>query len=187
MINSCEVDEQFGSEKQEKAKELFKDFKAGFSMPYFDGCTHGFAVRGDMVRSYTCTFKYLLTIPPRATRKSKRARKEHSRIPLSGSRSTCKGNVIICVHHNGPRSNVHSHRSLYVSLFGLVLRVTFRSQGSDFALNHHSALLMFLPALDAVAISSSPCSDSSIWALKAPVLQLLPRHHGGNVVSPQLV
>ncbi|VDB90209.1 unnamed protein product [Peniophora sp. CBMAI 1063] len=48
LINSCEIDEQFGSEKQEKAKELFKEYKAGFSMPYFEGCTHGFAVRGDM-------------------------------------------------------------------------------------------------------------------------------------------
>ncbi|KZV70953.1 alpha/beta-hydrolase [Peniophora sp. CONT] len=48
LINSCEIDEQFGSEKQAKAKELFKDYKAGFSMPYFEGCTHGFAVRGDM-------------------------------------------------------------------------------------------------------------------------------------------
>ena len=50
LINSCEIDPVFGSDKQTKAKELFKGFGPGFSMPYFEGCTHGFAVRGDMVR-----------------------------------------------------------------------------------------------------------------------------------------
>jgi dienelactone hydrolase len=50
LINACEVDHQFPKEKQEKALELFKDFTPGFSQPYFDGCVHGFAVRGDMVR-----------------------------------------------------------------------------------------------------------------------------------------
>ncbi|KZV65606.1 alpha/beta-hydrolase [Peniophora sp. CONT] len=50
LINACEIDQVFSHDKQMKAKELFKDsdFKAGFSMPYFEGCTHGFAVRGDM-------------------------------------------------------------------------------------------------------------------------------------------
>ena len=50
LVNSCEIDQTFGSDKQAKAKELFTHFEPGFSMPYFDGCTHGFAVRGDMVR-----------------------------------------------------------------------------------------------------------------------------------------
>ena len=48
LINSCEVDTQYAKEKQDKALELFKDVSY-FSQPYFSGCVHGFAVRGDMV------------------------------------------------------------------------------------------------------------------------------------------
>ncbi|KAI0027332.1 alpha/beta-hydrolase, partial [Vararia minispora EC-137] len=48
LINACEVDEQFPKEKQDKALELLQDFKPGFKQAYFDGCVHGFAVRGDM-------------------------------------------------------------------------------------------------------------------------------------------
>ena len=53
LINACEVDHQFPKEKQDKALEVFKDFAPGFSQAYFDGCTHGFAVRGDMVSLYS--------------------------------------------------------------------------------------------------------------------------------------
>jgi len=48
LINACEIDHQFPKEKQEKARELFADFKPGFRQEYFEGCTHGFAVRGDL-------------------------------------------------------------------------------------------------------------------------------------------
>jgi dienelactone hydrolase len=49
LINACEVDHQYPKEKQDKALEIFKDFKPGFKQLYFEGCVHGFAVRGDMV------------------------------------------------------------------------------------------------------------------------------------------
>jgi len=56
LINACEVDSQFPAEAQEHAKRIFgKDeaesgakFPPGFRMEYWPGCTHGFAVRGDM-------------------------------------------------------------------------------------------------------------------------------------------
>jgi len=48
-INSCEVDEQFPKEAQEKTDELLGNgkFAPGYQRAYFEGCTHGFAVRGD--------------------------------------------------------------------------------------------------------------------------------------------
>jgi hypothetical protein len=49
LINACEVDPQFPEEKQAKAHEIFKSFEPGFKQAYFEGCTHGFAVRGNMV------------------------------------------------------------------------------------------------------------------------------------------
>ena len=41
----------FPLEAQAKADELLGDgkFAPGYKRPYWDGCTHGFAVRGDMV------------------------------------------------------------------------------------------------------------------------------------------
>lgn len=50
LINSCEVDGQFPAEKQARADELFGDgkFAPGYERKYWDGCTHGFSVRGDM-------------------------------------------------------------------------------------------------------------------------------------------
>ncbi|PFH50997.1 hypothetical protein AMATHDRAFT_75197 [Amanita thiersii Skay4041] len=49
LINSCTVDTQFPLEAQAKADELLKDkFAPGYKREYFDGCTHGFAVRGDL-------------------------------------------------------------------------------------------------------------------------------------------
>lgn len=49
LINSCEIDTQYPKEKQDKALEVFKDSAAPFNQPYFPGCTHNFAVRGDLV------------------------------------------------------------------------------------------------------------------------------------------
>jgi len=50
LINSCEVDPQFGPDAQKKADEIFGEgkFAPGYERTYWDGCTHGFAVRGDM-------------------------------------------------------------------------------------------------------------------------------------------
>ncbi|KAJ7065364.1 chlorocatechol-degradation protein [Mycena amicta] len=48
LINSCTVDTQFPLEAQAKADEIFKDFAPGYKREYFEGCTHGFAVRGDL-------------------------------------------------------------------------------------------------------------------------------------------
>ncbi|KAK7047551.1 hypothetical protein VNI00_006319 [Paramarasmius palmivorus] len=48
LINSCTVDTQFPLEAQAKADEVFKGFAPGYKREYFDGCTHGFAVRGDL-------------------------------------------------------------------------------------------------------------------------------------------
>ncbi|KAJ7233088.1 dienelactone hydrolase endo-1,3,1,4-beta-D-glucanase [Mycena rebaudengoi] len=48
LINSCTIDPQFPPEAQAKADELFEDFAPGYKREYFDGCTHGFAVRGDL-------------------------------------------------------------------------------------------------------------------------------------------
>ncbi|EMD39197.1 hypothetical protein CERSUDRAFT_112874 [Gelatoporia subvermispora B] len=50
LINSCEVDPAFPREIQQKADEIFGGgkFAPGYKRTYWDGCTHGFAVRGDM-------------------------------------------------------------------------------------------------------------------------------------------
>ncbi|KAM6496810.1 Alpha/Beta hydrolase fold [Amanita muscaria] len=50
LINSCTVDGQFPPEMQAKADEILGDGKYayGYRREYFEGCTHGFAVRGDL-------------------------------------------------------------------------------------------------------------------------------------------
>lgn len=50
LINSCTNDTQFPHEKQAKADEILGDakFAPGYKREYFEGCTHGFAVRGDL-------------------------------------------------------------------------------------------------------------------------------------------
>ncbi|KAG2040096.1 Alpha/Beta hydrolase protein [Suillus americanus] len=50
LINSCENDRLFPVEAQAKADEIFGDgkFAPGYRREYFPGCTHGFAVRGDL-------------------------------------------------------------------------------------------------------------------------------------------
>ncbi|KAF5316757.1 hypothetical protein D9619_006548 [Psilocybe cf. subviscida] len=48
LINSCTTDSQFPLEASAQADEIFKDFKPGYKREYWEGCTHGFAVRGDM-------------------------------------------------------------------------------------------------------------------------------------------
>ncbi|KAJ7185861.1 dienelactone hydrolase [Mycena filopes] len=50
LICSCEVDRAFPLEAVEKADALFGDgkFAPGYYREHFEGCEHGFAVRGDM-------------------------------------------------------------------------------------------------------------------------------------------
>ncbi|KAH9840041.1 alpha/beta-hydrolase [Rhodofomes roseus] len=48
LINSCETDSQFPPDFQAKADEIFKGFAPGYERLYWEGCTHGFAVRGDI-------------------------------------------------------------------------------------------------------------------------------------------
>ncbi|KAJ7125526.1 Alpha/Beta hydrolase protein [Mycena crocata] len=47
LINSCETDWQFPVEKQAQADAVFANFSPGYKREYFEGCDHGFAVRGD--------------------------------------------------------------------------------------------------------------------------------------------
>ncbi len=51
LINSCEVDQQFPPEKQAITDEILGGgkFAPGYERTYWDGCVHGFAVRGDLV------------------------------------------------------------------------------------------------------------------------------------------
>ncbi|PPR07249.1 hypothetical protein CVT26_012507 [Gymnopilus dilepis] len=50
LINSCPVDSVFPPEGQAKADEIFGGgkFAPGYKRNFYEGCTHGFAVRGDL-------------------------------------------------------------------------------------------------------------------------------------------
>ncbi|KAJ7680592.1 dienelactone hydrolase [Mycena polygramma] len=50
LINSCSEDPPFNLEVQAQADEIFGGgkFAPGYKREFFDGCRHGFAVRGDM-------------------------------------------------------------------------------------------------------------------------------------------
>ncbi|KAJ7909412.1 Alpha/Beta hydrolase protein [Mycena leptocephala] len=50
LINSCTTDQQFPLDSQAKADEILGDgkFAPGYRREYFEGCSHGFAVRGDL-------------------------------------------------------------------------------------------------------------------------------------------
>lgn len=48
LLNTCTNDGMFPPEAQAKADEVFKGFAPGYKREYFEGCTHGFAVRGDL-------------------------------------------------------------------------------------------------------------------------------------------
>lgn len=51
LINACEIDEQFPLKAQKETDELLEagKYKGGYKRVYWEGCTHGFAVRGDLV------------------------------------------------------------------------------------------------------------------------------------------
>ncbi|GJE95617.1 alpha/beta hydrolase [Phanerochaete sordida] len=50
LINSCEVDQMFPLEAQAKTDELLGNgqYAPGYLRTYWEGCTHGFSVRGDL-------------------------------------------------------------------------------------------------------------------------------------------
>jgi dienelactone hydrolase len=50
LINSCETDAMFPLESQAKTDELMGNgkFSPGYKREFFEGCSHGFSVRGDM-------------------------------------------------------------------------------------------------------------------------------------------
>ncbi|KAK7687753.1 hypothetical protein QCA50_008972 [Cerrena zonata] len=50
LINSCEVDSQLDQEAQAVVDKLLGDgkFAPGYQRTYWNGCVHGFAVRGDL-------------------------------------------------------------------------------------------------------------------------------------------
>lgn len=51
LFNTCEVDRAFPIETQKIADDILGGgkYKPGYERTYWEGCTHGFAVRGDMV------------------------------------------------------------------------------------------------------------------------------------------
>ncbi|GBE86631.1 alpha/beta-hydrolase [Sparassis latifolia] len=49
LINSCETDPMFPQDAQAKADELFASgFAPGYKRLFWEGCAHGFSVRGDL-------------------------------------------------------------------------------------------------------------------------------------------
>ncbi|KAH9174740.1 alpha/beta-hydrolase [Lactarius sanguifluus] len=48
LINSCEIDQQFPKELAETTDEKFAKFEPGYKRTYWEGVSHGFAVRGDL-------------------------------------------------------------------------------------------------------------------------------------------
>ncbi|KAH9057909.1 dienelactone hydrolase [Lactarius deliciosus] len=48
LINSCEIDTQFPKELAESTDEKFAKFEPGYKRTYWEGVSHGFAVRGDL-------------------------------------------------------------------------------------------------------------------------------------------
>lgn len=46
LFNTCETDGMFGPDAQKKADEILGDDK-NYQRTYAEGCSHGFAVRGD--------------------------------------------------------------------------------------------------------------------------------------------
>ncbi|OJT09849.1 hypothetical protein TRAPUB_13672, partial [Trametes pubescens] len=72
-------DFQFGKDAQAKADEILDDgqFAPGYKRTYWEGCTHGSAVRGDIVRALGAgSVARLLTVYPFAERPEDQAGKE---------------------------------------------------------------------------------------------------------------
>ncbi|KAH6916281.1 dienelactone hydrolase [Coprinopsis sp. MPI-PUGE-AT-0042] len=48
LVNTCPVDNMFPQESQIQADKVFEGFEHGYKRNDFEGCIHGFAVRGDL-------------------------------------------------------------------------------------------------------------------------------------------
>ncbi|KAJ7087618.1 dienelactone hydrolase endo-1,3,1,4-beta-D-glucanase [Mycena belliarum] len=48
LINSCTFDSYFPIEAHAQTDKIFEGFAPGYKREHFEGCTHGFAVRGDL-------------------------------------------------------------------------------------------------------------------------------------------
>jgi hypothetical protein len=64
LINSCTVDQQFPPEAQETTDKILGNgqYAAGYVRTYWEGCTHGFAVRGDLVSTFLRWFAVLRSL-----------------------------------------------------------------------------------------------------------------------------
>jgi hypothetical protein len=58
LINSGENDEMFPKSAGEAADKKLAKFAPGYRRPYYEGISHGFAVRGDLVRVHVFSFSY---------------------------------------------------------------------------------------------------------------------------------
>ena len=56
LINTCENDELFPKSMCEEADKKFASFAPGYRRTYYEGVSHGFATRGDLVRSVKFSF-----------------------------------------------------------------------------------------------------------------------------------
>jgi dienelactone hydrolase len=57
LINSCETDSQFPKEFAATTDEKFAKFEPGYKRTYWEGCNHGFVVRGDPKNSVVAAAK----------------------------------------------------------------------------------------------------------------------------------
>lgn len=50
MLNTCTYDKAFPLDAQAKADEILGDgkFAPGYKREFWEGCTHGFAIKGDL-------------------------------------------------------------------------------------------------------------------------------------------
>ncbi|KAI0029561.1 Alpha/Beta hydrolase protein [Vararia minispora EC-137] len=48
LVNACEIDREFPPTMQSAVRELLAGFEPGFKQECFAGCSHGFAIRGDL-------------------------------------------------------------------------------------------------------------------------------------------
>lgn len=58
LINSCELDEAFPKTFAETADQKFANFTPGYRRAHYEGASHGFAVRGDIVREHVFSLRY---------------------------------------------------------------------------------------------------------------------------------
>jgi dienelactone hydrolase len=57
LVNSCEFDPQFPKDFAEATDKKFEKFEPGYKRTYWEGCTHGFATRGDLTNKVVAAGK----------------------------------------------------------------------------------------------------------------------------------